>query len=84
MWEHIRFSGIGIDLAAVDDSGQVYVYSLMGALGKMPLAQRRIEPDEVPRTELDAVVGLHWLPVWPTEFKVCARDIEVSNKLIDM
>ena len=70
-WEHIQFSGIGIDLAAVDSLGSVYVYTLLGALGKMPLAPSNINRTDASRSELDVVVGMHWLPVFPTEFKVC-------------
>ena len=69
-WEHIQFSGIGIDLAAVDNTGAVYIYTLVGALGKMLLAPSNINMSETPRSDLDAVVGMHWLAAYPTEFKV--------------
>ena len=72
-FEHLQFSGIGIDLAVVDNNGSVHVYTLVGALGKMPPAPSNIPPNENPQSDLNAVVGLHWLPVFPTEFKVSRK-----------
>ena len=37
-FEHLHFSGIGIDLAVVDSRGFVQVYTLIGAVGKMRAA----------------------------------------------
>lgn len=70
-WEHIRFNGVGIDLSAVDSHAGVHVFTLMGALGNMVAAQSNVNQGDGPKSELDAVVGLHWLPMFPTEFKVC-------------
>ena len=69
-WEHIQFSNLGTDLAAVDSLGRVFVYTLIGPLGRMPLAPRNIHTSDTPSSDSDAVVGLHWLPVYSTEFKV--------------
>ena len=80
-FEHLQFSGIGIDLAVVDNHGSVHVYTLVGALGKMPLAPSNIPPSESPRSDLDAVVGLHWLPVYPTEFKVRSKPLLVTDPI---
>jgi mediator of RNA polymerase II transcription subunit 16 len=66
---HIQFSGIGIDLAVVDDLGEVHMYTLTGGLGRMVPADSNL-PEHVARNELHAVVGMHWLAVWTTEFTV--------------
>lgn len=72
-WEHIQFSNLGTDLAAIDSHGHVFVYTLTGPLGRMPAAQLSINRSEVSSGESDAVVGLHWLPVYPSEFKVSLK-----------
>ncbi|KJX96696.1 RNA polymerase II Mediator complex subunit Sin4 like protein [Zymoseptoria brevis] len=64
---HIQFSGIGIDLAVVDDLGIVHMHTLTGGLGRMVPAEGNIS-NHVTRNELHAVVGMHWLAVWTTEF----------------
>lgn len=69
-WEHIKFNNIGIDLAATDSQGRVFVYTLQGALGRMPLAPENIERTPHVRPDLEAVVGLYWIPMYPTEFRV--------------
>lgn len=69
-FEHLQFSGIGIDLAIVDSRGLVQVYTLIGALGKMRAAASNVLPGDGSGGDLDAVVGLHWLPLYPMEFKV--------------
>lgn len=65
---HIQFNGIGIDLVAVDDLGHVHLPSLTGALGKMSVAQAPLARDDT-RHELNAIVGLHWLALFPAEFR---------------
>lgn len=67
---HVQFSGIGIDLAIVDSLGMVYMRSLAGALGRMVAAERDPTRDIQPKNELDTVVGMHWLGLWPAEFTV--------------
>lgn len=69
-FQHMQFSNMGTDLAVIDNHGQVLVHTLTGPLGRMPLAPHNISRSEVPRSDGDAVVGLHWLPVFPSEFKV--------------
>ena len=73
VFEHVQYSGIGIDLSVADSHGSVHVHTLVGALGNMPLAPSNINPSEQCRGDLDMVVGLHWLPVYPTEFRVSRR-----------
>ena len=85
-WEHIQFSNLGTDLAAVTDSGHVHVYSLTGPLGRMHLAPEDVEPQEGRGNDGKVVVGLHWLPVSPAEYKVSysARLVTCSNLLKDI
>ena len=64
---------MGTDLAVVDSLGSVYVHTLIGPLGKMPLAPHSISRSEPPRSDSDAVVGLHWLIVHPAEFRVSPK-----------
>lgn len=67
---HIQFSGIGSELAVVDDVGLVHVYASQTGLGRMHAFPTEINYDRAGRSELDSVVGLHWLPLYPAEFKV--------------
>lgn len=70
-FKHIQASSIGTELAAVDSQGKVHVYSSLNSpLGK--LSQSHVQPEDNKNLggDLDAVVGLHWLAVWPTEFRV--------------
>lgn len=79
IWQHIQFSRIGINLATVNSRGAVVVYTLIGTLGGMGLPPTNVKPAETSRSDLDAVVGMHWLPIYPTEFKV--SDLVVSQLL---
>lgn len=74
-FEHLQFSGMGIDLAVVDSRGFVQVCTLIGALGKMRAAPTTVPPIEGGGSDLDAVVGMHWLPLYPMEFKVSCRSV---------
>jgi len=69
-FEHIRFNGMGSDLAVADDVGLVHVYSGQTGLGRMTALPTEMDYDRTGRSELDAVIGLHWLPLFPSEFKV--------------
>ncbi|KAK3115231.1 Mediator of RNA polymerase II transcription subunit 16 [Teratosphaeriaceae sp. CCFEE 6253] len=70
LFVHLQFSGLGTDLAVADSHGGVHVYSLTGVLGRMQAAPADISVNDGVKTELDAVVGLHWLPTWPIEYRV--------------
>lgn len=70
---HVQFSGIGIDLAIVDSAGMVHMRVMAGALGRMLPAERDPSREIQPKNELDAVVGMHWLCLWPAEFTVSLR-----------
>ena len=67
---HIQFSGPGTELAAADSLGGVHVYTMTGVLGRLQAAPTRTSLKEGQRTELERVVGLHWLQLWPAEFRV--------------
>lgn len=67
---HVQFSGIGIDLAIVDSAGMVHMRALAGALGRMVPAERDPTREVHPKNELDMVVGMHWLGLFPAEFSV--------------
>lgn len=67
---HVQFSGIGVDLAIVDSSGAVDMRCLAGALGRMVPADRDPTREVQPKNELDTIVGMHWLSLWPAEFTV--------------
>ncbi len=85
LFQHIQFSGIGMDLAATDDRGVVHLHTVIGPLGKMFRAPSNITAADTGHSELDVVVGLHWLPTWPNEFKVsCPEDRPCRALLICM
>ncbi|KAF2401203.1 hypothetical protein EJ06DRAFT_581391 [Trichodelitschia bisporula] len=60
---HITWSHMGNDLTVVDDSGRMLIYSNGFALGQMMPV--RIPTMSEPVGEMNALVGLHWLPVFP-------------------
>ncbi|KAK0853842.1 Mediator of RNA polymerase II transcription subunit 16 [Friedmanniomyces endolithicus] len=66
---HIQFSGSGTELAAADSLGGVHVYTMTGVLGRLQAAPTRTSLKEGQGTELERVVGLHWLQLWPAEFR---------------
>lgn len=67
---HLQFSGIGIDLAVVDNLGTVHMFTLTSPLGRMTPSPGHFARDDTPKNELDAVVAMHWLALFPAEFKV--------------
>lgn len=70
-FKHIEASGIATELAVVDSHGKVHVYSsLHTPLGKLSQVPLQIEDSKSLGGDLDAVVGLHWLAMSPTEFRV--------------
>ena len=74
---HIQFNGIGNDVAVVDHLGILHMYTLShGVLSRMQhVPNGAVQSDG--RSELDAVVGMHWLPIWPTEFRVSLDKPEI-------
>lgn len=77
---HIAFSGIGIEMAAVDNVGAVHIFSLQGPLSRMvaPGGFDAVALSHNSKTEADSVVGLHWLPLYSAEFRV-GRHMFVSS-----
>lgn len=70
-FKHIEASGIGTELAVVDSHGRVQVYSSTHSpLGKLSQSALQSEDSKNFGGDLDAVVGLHWLAMHPTEFRV--------------
>lgn len=67
---HIQFNGFGTDLAACDSHGFVRLYTMTGVLGRLAPANVDGSVSEGARSELDVVVGMHWLPMWPNEYRV--------------
>jgi mediator of RNA polymerase II transcription subunit 16 len=67
---HIQFSSLGHDLVVLDDVGLAHMFIAPTGLGRMHANPTDFAVDRTGRNSNDAVVGLHWLPVWPAEFKV--------------
>jgi mediator of RNA polymerase II transcription subunit 16 len=67
---HVQFSNLGHDLAVVDDVGLVHMFIAPTGLGRMHASTSDFAYDRAGRSGSDAVAGLHWLSVWPSEFKV--------------
>jgi len=76
---HVQWNGLGIDLAVVDDLGAVRVYSMLGAVGRMHIAQGDFLSQDDHHSGIDAVIGMHWLPLYPNEFRVSQSVGEVMN-----
>lgn len=64
---HISWSHLGNDLAIMNSAGHVMVFSCAMALDRMSFM--KVEPGP-PETDMDAVVGMHWLAILPYEQKV--------------
>ncbi|QIX02065.1 hypothetical protein AMS68_007582 [Peltaster fructicola] len=62
---HLAFNLIGQDLALADNLGRLHLHSSSGGNGKMHAAVVDTVPGAEKLSELDAVVGLHWLPQYP-------------------
>lgn len=64
---HISWSHLGNDLAIINSAGHVMIFSCAMALDRMTFSRAELGPSE---TEVDAVVGMHWLAILPYEQKV--------------
>ena len=70
-FEHISASRLGLELAVIDSRGTVRVHSSLNSpLGRLPQSPAQTEDTKSIGTDLNEVVGLHWLALWPTEFRV--------------
>lgn len=70
-FKHIETSGLGTEFAVVDNHGRVSVYSSLHLpLGRVAPSPMQSEDSKNLGSDLDAVVGLHWLAMYPNEFRV--------------
>jgi hypothetical protein len=67
---HVQFGSLGHDLVVLDDVGLAHMFIAPTGLGRMHVSATDFGFDRTGRSSNDAVVGLHWVPTWPTEFKV--------------
>lgn len=65
---HLEWSSLGLDLVAFDFFGNAYFYTLAFALGRMQQHPANLVEEH---SDVGVVVGLHWLPIYPNQFKVC-------------
>ena len=72
-----------MDLATVDNVGNVRIYTLLATLSKMHLAPSNISQNEIGKGDLDAVVALHWLPISPGESRVSRQFSSLGHVLMD-
>lgn len=81
---HVQFSNLGHDLAVVDDVGLVHMFIAPTGLGRMHASTTDFTCDRTGRNANDAVAGLHWLSVWPGEFRVSkTQRYDMFKKLTD-
>lgn len=64
---HLSWSHLGNDLAIMDQAGRVMIFSCAMALDRMHFTRAEIAH---PESEVDAVVGMHWLAILPYAQKV--------------
>lgn len=67
VFTHIEWSGLGLDLVALDQTGMPHLYTLALALGRVQPCTTQFSDVQ---GDLGAFAGLHWLPIFPTQFKV--------------
>ncbi|PNS19940.1 peptidyl-tRNA hydrolase [Sphaceloma murrayae] len=63
---HIQWSSVGMDLVALDQYGRPHLYQLAYALDRLAPHTFTLQQ---PADDLSTVVGLHWLPVHPNQFR---------------
>ncbi|KAI4660336.1 uncharacterized protein J4E78_005039 [Alternaria triticimaculans] len=59
---HLSWSHLGNDLAVMDEAGRVMVFSCAMALDRMHFTRAEVAH---PESEVDGVVGMHWLAILP-------------------
>lgn len=64
---HLSWSHLGNDLAVMDAAGRMLIFSCAMALDRMQYIKAELAH---PEAEVDGVVGLHWLAIYPYEQKV--------------
>ncbi|KAJ4367457.1 Mediator of RNA polymerase II transcription subunit 16 [Neocucurbitaria cava] len=63
---HLSWSHLGNDLAVMDEAGRVMVFTCAMALDRLQLIRAELAH---PESEVDSVVGMHWLAMLPYEQK---------------
>ncbi|KAF2686468.1 hypothetical protein K458DRAFT_198476 [Lentithecium fluviatile CBS 122367] len=63
---HLSWSHLGNDLVIINSAGHVLVFSCAMALDRMSFMRAESGP---PESDMDAVVGMHWLAILPYEQK---------------
>ncbi|KAK7193454.1 hypothetical protein DPSP01_000017 [Paraphaeosphaeria sporulosa] len=63
---HLSWSHLGNDLAVVNAAGHVMIFSCAMVLDRMNFTRTELSQ---PDNEIDAVVGMHWLAIYPYEQK---------------
>ncbi|KAF2866785.1 mediator complex, subunit Med16 [Massariosphaeria phaeospora] len=74
---HLSWSHLGNDLAVLDATGHLMIFSCAMALDRMSFMKIDLPPSE---TEMEAVIGIHWLGILPYEQK---NQIAWSTNLAD-
>lgn len=71
---HLQFNGLGLELAVIDNHGGIHLCSVAGATGRMQQAAADPTIRDGGRNDLDAVVAMLWLPLYPSEFRVSRQN----------
>ncbi|KAF1840922.1 uncharacterized protein K460DRAFT_194674 [Cucurbitaria berberidis CBS 394.84] len=63
---HLSWSHLGNDLAVMDEAGRVLIFTCAMALDRLHFTRAELAH---PESEVDSVVGMHWLAILPYEQK---------------
>ncbi|KAF2157753.1 hypothetical protein K461DRAFT_290037 [Myriangium duriaei CBS 260.36] len=63
---HIQWSRLGLDLVALDQYGHYHIYTLVYALDRL---RGQIALASQSQNVSTPIVGLHWLPIYPQQFR---------------
>ncbi len=75
---HLSWSHLGNDLAVIDEAGHVMIFTCAMALDRLQFIRAELVH---PESEVDAVVGMHWLAILPYEQKVSSFTLLNSQLL---
>jgi hypothetical protein len=78
---HVSWSNLGNDLAIINATGYVMIFSCAMVLDRMTFMRTDLPQHEI---ETDAVVGMHWLAILPYEQKVRFLTVLHTIKLTDL
>jgi hypothetical protein len=74
--QHVCWSPNGSDLAVIDASGRISIFTMTNSLNKPNLAKNGfIEPAD----DLHAVAGAYWLNLFPVQRAVCHHPLSLSH-----